>query len=357
MRTNRRLIIGAVELAVGVLFLLDLVFWRIYLVAASAICFYAVGYFLYRREAVLNRRFSEHIRRGMTLADVKEIESKYAALPDFDTSEKRAAARPPLERHFYFARYERVRRLLQAHIGDARNILDMGCGFGHITCYIGGHLNRNVVGLDLAYLKLVSARSEAIRQHVAPKTLFVCGDVVQPPFPIASFDCIVLSEVLEHLLDPASGLRACSDLLRQQGTIIITTPSRHNLNYTNNPFIILEKTLSLISDTILAPYHNLHARYEYNWRNPEPEYGMHYNFSRQHLRRLLLDAGFKTVWRGSFEIEVFPFLLIELLASDNAEFMKRYIPPLESLISRLPVSKHLGQHILWVARKEISSVR
>jgi SAM-dependent methyltransferase len=39
------------------------------------------------------------------------------------------------------------------------------------------------------------------------------------------FDCIIASEVIEHLNDPRAFLRQCSSLLFKGGTIIITTPN------------------------------------------------------------------------------------------------------------------------------------
>jgi len=115
--------------------------------------------------------------------------------------------------------------------------------------------------------------------------------------------------------------------------------------------VIFEKGLSLISDRILPPCHNLHGQFEFNWRNPEPEYGMHYNFSWQQLEILLQRTGFQTRYRGSFEIEIPPFLLIDLITRSNLTQIKKYVGPLETLMQKMPLVRRLGQHLLWVAQK------
>ena len=66
----------------------------------------------------------------------KEIERVYTLREDFNTQEKRARSRPPLDRHFYYARYERVQKLLDRFARKATRVLDMGCGFGRNTLYI-----------------------------------------------------------------------------------------------------------------------------------------------------------------------------------------------------------------------------
>lgn len=331
--------------------LLDLLWWRSRALFWLAVLYFLIDYLLYRREAHLNFKQSESIRSTMTLADIRAIEEEYTRRDDFNTFEKRAMVRPPLERYFYLGRYQRVRELLERYAAGAGRILDMGCGFGIHSLYIFRHLRIPVTGLEMNSMKL----TEAIRMFdldPKPKNLdWVCGEVERPPFQPASFDCILFTEVLEHLLNPAAGLAACRDLLTDGGLLIITTPSSHNLDYGNNPLIIAERVFSLFQDRILPPYHNLHAQFEFNWRKPEPAYGVHYHFSRQNLQSLLRRNGFETIWRGSYEIEIFPFLVLELLAQGNVPAMAKAADSLEKLLEKLPLLGDLGQHLLWIAKK------
>lgn len=259
--------------------------------------------------------------------------------------------RPALDRYFYHQRYVQVRGLLDRYARGSRRVLDVGCGFGGNTAYLRHALGARAVGMDIDSLKLVEACRRAEGGGVGGGCAFICADAAHPPFRSASFDCILMAEVLEHLLSPAAGLDACHRLLVEGGLLVLTTPGSHNLDYSNNPFILVEKLLSLVWDHFLPPYHNLHAEREFNRRDPEPEYGIHYHFSVQEMETLLNAAGFETIQRGSFEFEIFPYLLVEYLSGGDLAIMERWIAPMERALQVAPVVKYLGQHLTWVARK------
>ena len=95
-------------------------------------------------------------------------------------------------------------------MGDAR-ILDYGCAlrpyeglFGPAVSYVGADLKGN----PLADLYLEAD-----------------GSVPQPD---CSFDLVLSTQVLEHVLDPARYLRECFRVLRPGGSIVLTT---HGLMY------------------------------------------------------------------------------------------------------------------------------
>jgi 2-polyprenyl-3-methyl-5-hydroxy-6-metoxy-1,4-benzoquinol methylase len=243
--------------------------------------------------------------------------------------------------------------LLDRHATGAKAILDLGCGFGLNTIYVGENLEKNVTGLDLDYLKLIEASRRVGNTSLCKGISFVAGDACHPPFKTSRFDCVLMAEVVEHLIRPEEGIGACQDLLCDGGILIITTPSRHNLNYSSNPLIALEKILSLVSDKVLPPYHNLHALSEYDRRNPELQYGIHHHFSYQNLSSLLRKNGFRIIVKASFEIEIPFFLMIEFLFRGDAERIKKFVGPMETVLERLPLFKYLGQHLVCVARKGV----
>ncbi|MEV6350260.1 methyltransferase domain-containing protein [Actinoplanes sp. NPDC051851] len=52
------------------------------------------------------------------------------------------------------------------------------------------------------------------------------ADITQPAaLPANAFDCIVLTQTLQLLADPAAALRTCATALRAGGTLLITAPS------------------------------------------------------------------------------------------------------------------------------------
>jgi SAM-dependent methyltransferase len=330
---------------------LDLLWWRAWYPASFCALYFLYDYVSYRFAAILDFRASQGLRENITLGDIKKIENRYTGLDAFSTPEKRAMTRSPLDRLFYYERYDQAQKLLNKYAGRAERVLDLGCGFGLNTLHVCNKLGGTVMGLDLDHLKLIKASEKAIRSPLCKNIAFIAGDACRPPFKDASFDCIFMAEAIEHLIRPEKGIAACHDLLCDGGILILTTPSSHNLDYSCNPLIILEKTLSLTSDRLLPPYHSLHARFEYNRKNPEPQYGIHYHFSFQEMRDLLEKNRFRTIKKGSFEIEIPLFPIMELLFRGDLEMISRFVRPVENAFQKLPLVKHLGQHIIWVAQK------
>ena len=94
---------------------------------------------------------------------------------------------------------------------DAR-LLDVGCG----GAWLGDHFDR-YTGIDVSPEAVEAARSRG-RQ-----VLLVDG--AEPlPFEEASFDGVVLKDVLEHVPDPVALVREVRRVLRPGGTVFASSP-------------------------------------------------------------------------------------------------------------------------------------
>jgi SAM-dependent methyltransferase len=115
------------------------------------------------------------------------------------------------------ARYE----LLGLRPGD--RVLDLGCGAGRHAFEAarrGGIVT--AVDLDLAELKHVRDVGDAEPSaHASP----VNGDALCLPFPDATFDRVIASEVMEHIGDDRAAARELARVLRPGGTIAVTVPA------------------------------------------------------------------------------------------------------------------------------------
>ena len=352
MKISSRFIKASIELFGLTLLALDLLYFKQGILAGVSLAYFVLDYLWYRREAVLDFRKSKDLREGMTLQDIQAIERDYSLREDFNSFEKHAQVRSPLDRYFYYEKYEKIRDLLLSYGSKGGLWLDLGCGFGEDTFYMVQHLSQKAIGLELDEIKLFRALDKYPGHHGFPPVAFLVGDALHPPFQPQKFDTILMTEVLEHLIHPEDGIKRCHFLLKEGGVLILSTPSLHNLGYSMNPFLILEKAISLLDDRVLPPYHGLHAQFEYDWRRPEPRYGIHYHFSQKGLRGILTRNQFQILWEGSFEIEISPFLAMELLARGDVGRMRKLVQPVEKILERVPLINRLGQHLLFVARKK-----
>lgn len=113
--------------------------------------------------------------------------------------------------------YSRDPRLM--HLGRLvrtnQRVLDLGCSIGITTAHIRDCGNE-VVGVDVAEPFLEACRSKGIE-------CYSCNIEVDPFPEIGTFDVIVMTEFLEHLLDPLLALRRVRTLLRPSGRLVVST--------------------------------------------------------------------------------------------------------------------------------------
>lgn len=123
---------------------------------------------------------------------------------------------PVLYREWLGDRY----RLVYQWVPEGRGrLLDVGCGNGYFTQWLA-RKGWQVWGLDHSFLNIQRAHREFPSLH------WVVGSALALPFPRASFDVVVCSEVLEHLPDDQAAIDEIARILKPGGRLILTTPHR-----------------------------------------------------------------------------------------------------------------------------------
>lgn len=107
---------------------------------------------------------------------------------------------------------------------DHKNIVDVGCGTGHLLKLISEKFeNATLVGFEY------SNSAIEIAKKICPKAAFFQFDIYEN-FQ-QKFDIILCTEVLEHLLYPNKALETCLQMIKNEGTLLITVPNGREDTY------------------------------------------------------------------------------------------------------------------------------
>jgi SAM-dependent methyltransferase len=123
--------------------------------------------------------------------------------------------------HFWESRYHNKRKtilqkFLKSSLSECKTFLDLGCGSGEYLSFAGEFVNYTH-GLDISnhYLRRCKSRKGAA---------LILGEFTKLPFQEQTFDCVLCSEVLEHIECHET---AILELLRvSRKSILISTPNQ-----------------------------------------------------------------------------------------------------------------------------------
>jgi ubiquinone/menaquinone biosynthesis C-methylase UbiE len=102
-------------------------------------------------------------------------------------------------------------------------VLEVGCGPGHLSIRLARHHGLEVTGLDLDPAMIARARANTRRPEPGDERWpeFLVGDVAALAFPDRSFDLVVSTLSMHHWADPTAGLAEIGRLLRPGARALI----------------------------------------------------------------------------------------------------------------------------------------
>lgn len=107
-----------------------------------------------------------------------------------------------------------------------QQVLDVGCG-GGILAEAMARQGAEVLGIDLATKSLKVAQLHALESglsNISYREVAVEALAAERP---ASFDVVTCMEMLEHVPDPASVVKACAELVKPGGWVFFSTLNRN----------------------------------------------------------------------------------------------------------------------------------
>ena len=112
---------------------------------------------------------------------------------------------------------------------DGQRALDLGCGAGRHVHAMYYHAECHVVGINLGFDDVKRTREGfGTCPDMDPDTRrsfsLSVGNALSLPFPDASFDKIVCSEVLEHIPDYRQAVAEIERILKPGGTLAVSVP-------------------------------------------------------------------------------------------------------------------------------------
>lgn len=113
---------------------------------------------------------------------------------------------------------------------DGKRILDIGCG-GGILSESMANAGAIVTGIDAGEAPLAVARLHALESGTEVTYEHITVEQLAERDGADQFDVVTCLEMLEHVPDPASVLRAAATLMKPGGELILSTINRHPKAY------------------------------------------------------------------------------------------------------------------------------
>jgi len=108
---------------------------------------------------------------------------------------------------------------------SGKKVIDVGCG-GGILSESMAHLGANVTGIDMGEAPLSVAKLHKLESGVEIDYQQITAEEMAAK-EAGQFDVVTCMEMLEHVPDPSSVIRACATMAKPGGKVILSTLNRN----------------------------------------------------------------------------------------------------------------------------------
>ncbi len=148
----------------------------------------------------------------MSPEEISDLYTRYYPRSTFDVD----AWTPPTEESAFRTWWLGLKASAFRWVPRGVRVLDIGCGFGES---LGYHRAR---GCEAHGVEADRNILRVAERHGLDVKVGLFDPMLYPP---ASFDVVTLDQVIEHVSDPASVLRGVHQVLRPDGTLVLSTPN------------------------------------------------------------------------------------------------------------------------------------
>lgn len=258
--------------------------------------------------------------------------------------------------HRHHMRYDLVAEAVRAHLPVGGSVLDIGCGAGLVAERLNDD-DATYIGLDFP-AHHVGYVAESFRgRTMALRTLWVRGAGEGLPFADESIDVVVMSEVIEHLMQPELAVWELSRVMRPGGVFVMTTNNASEVplrSPVSHLFAWLEKAIGATHPTLISLR-------PWIWPDPvdsdllppgsPPAYIPHTHHIFGETRDLFAAAGLTTFSWSTFEFPP-PQAASVAWLERRGEIGERVVNVIEAVAQRTPLVRRLGCHLFMLARKD-----
>lgn len=151
----------------------------------------------------------------------EEIKAFYEEnpFPSYDNLDSKGSLRTKAEKGIFA-------RLLDDQIPHGAKVLEVGCGTGQLSNFLGMKWGRTVFGADLCLNSL--RLGQEFREKNQIENAFLQMNLFKPAFKEESFDFVICNGVLHHTSDPFQGYQSISRLVKRGGCILIGLYHMHS---------------------------------------------------------------------------------------------------------------------------------
>jgi len=219
---------------------------------------------------------------------------------------------------------EYVNAVLNKINKDMVDFCDAGCGNGIYLGYLKNERgNINLCGFDFSE-KIV----EIAKNNTSIEKIKV-GNLEGAPFGDESFDLILCTQTIEHLLDDKKGISELYRMLRKGGYLVISTDNKYN---------IISKLLNLPAMILSLPYVAFKKLFG------SKKYFPHRSYSIKEFKNLIGTQNFEMEKLSTFRFSMpFPFYKIK--------FMRNIIDAFEALCSKIGIFRNNGDIVIALCKK------